>query len=65
MNLHIMVDEQDGFLTGDKLRAAVPDWKSATVWFCGPAGFGTALRRDLAAQGLPRGAFHQELFNMR
>lgn len=65
VNLHILVDDQDGFLTGEKLRAAVPDWTSASVWFCGPAGFGQMLRRDLAAQGLPRGAFHQELFNMR
>lgn len=63
--LHIMVDGQDGFLTAEKLRAAVPDWKRASVWFCGPAGFGEALRRDLATQGLPQGAFHQELFNMR
>ncbi|MHA6323682.1 ferredoxin reductase family protein [Roseivivax sp. CAU 1753] len=65
VSLHVMVDDQDGFLTGAKLRAAVPDWKSASVWFCGPAAFGDALRRDLAAHGLPRRAFHQELFNMR
>ncbi|WP_460275837.1 ferredoxin reductase family protein [Celeribacter sp. ULVN23_4] len=65
VNLHIMVDDQDGFLTGDRLRAAVPDWAKASVWFCGPAAFGEALRRNLAAHGLPRGAYHQELFNMR
>jgi predicted ferric reductase len=65
VNLHVLVDDQDGFLTPDKLRAAVPDWETASVWFCGPAGFGDALRRDLSAHGLPRKAFHQELFNMR
>jgi ferredoxin-NADP reductase len=60
-----MVDGQDGFLTGNRLRSAVPDWTSASVWFCGPAAFGDAIRRDLATKGMPRGAFHQELFNMR
>lgn len=65
VNLHILVDDQDGFLTADKLRAAVPDWAKASVWFCGPAAFGDTLRQDLAAHGLPRKAFHQELFNMR
>jgi predicted ferric reductase len=65
VNLHVMIDHRDGRLSGEKLRAAVPDWQSASVWFCGPAGFGTALRRDLLANGLSRGAFHQELFNMR
>lgn len=65
VTLHVMVDSRDGLLTGEKLRAAVPDWRSASVWFCGPAGFGAALRRNLLANGLPRGVFHQELFNMR
>lgn len=65
VSLHVMIDSRDGFLTGDKLRAAVPDWQSASVWFCGPAGFGAALRRDLIGHGLPKRAFHQELFNMR
>jgi predicted ferric reductase len=65
VTLHIMVDGEDGFLSGEKLRAAVPDWKSASVWFCGPAGFGDVLRRDFSAQGMPHGSFHQELFDMR
>ena len=61
----MLVDARDGRLTGERLRAAVPDWRTASVWFCGPAGFGTALRTDLLAQGLPAGRFHQELFAMR
>jgi len=48
-----------------RLRAAVPDWRLADVWFCGPAGFGQALRRDLLALGLPAGDFHQEPFELR
>ncbi len=65
VTLHVLIDSRDGFLTGEKIRTAVPDWQSASFWFCGPAGFGTALRNDMTNNGLPSGAFHQELFNMR
>ena len=45
---------------------AVPGWREASVWFCGPGGFGAALRQDFAAQGFPvEDRFHQELFAMR
>ncbi|MDR1648516.1 MAG: ferric reductase-like transmembrane domain-containing protein [Zoogloeaceae bacterium] len=62
---HILISPRDGFLTGDRIRAAVPDWKEASLWFCGPAGFGKALKADFMAQGLSPDAFHQELFEMR
>ena len=45
---------------------AVPDWRKASIWFCGPTGFGEALKDDFAAQGFPvERRFHQELFAMR
>nr|WP_067290357.1 hypothetical protein [Marinobacterium profundum] len=65
INLHVLVDDRDGFLTGDRLRGLVPFWKSASVWFCDPAGFRQALQRDLRAHGLNTDYFHQELFNIR
>lgn len=65
VTLHVIIDSRDGFLTGEKLRSAVPDWQSASFWFCGPAGFGTMLSNEMTDKGLPLGAFHQELFNMR
>lgn len=65
VRLHLLVDGQDERLTGERLRQMVPGWKNASVWFCGPAGFGQALRADLTAQGLPDDASHQELFQMR
>jgi predicted ferric reductase len=65
ITIHILVDDRDGFLTGARLRDLVPDWKSASVWFCGPAGFGQVLRGDLLANGLAAQEFHQELFEMR
>jgi predicted ferric reductase len=65
VNLHVLLDARDGLLTGERLRAMVPNWAVRDIWFCGPAGMGDALRRDLCAQGLPAAAFHQELFNLR
>ena len=65
VRLHVLVDQRDGRLSGERLRAEVPGWREASVWFCGPAGFGQALRADLVALGLPGAAFHQELFQMR
>jgi predicted ferric reductase len=64
-DLHLMRDGEEGLLTGARLREMLPDWSNASVWFCGPAGFGAALRRDLVAHGLKPADFHQELFNMR
>lgn len=65
VRLHLMISARDGRLTGERLRALVPDWREADVWFCGPTGFGDAMRRDLSAHGLPLQRFHQELFEMR
>ncbi len=63
--MHVLWDERDGRLDAERIRQTVPDWREADVWFCGPTGFGQALKRDLTAMGLPEGRFHQELFEMR
>lgn len=63
--LHVMVDAVDGRLDAERLCAAVPEWRVADVWFCGPAAFGKALRHALLGKGLPSRDFHQELFNLR
>jgi len=66
VRLHVLYDPREGLLTGNRIRAAVPDWKAASIWFCGPPSFGAALRSDFANQGLPVvNRFHQELFAMR
>lgn len=65
VRLHLMVDARDGLLDGEHLRRTVPEWAQASLWFCGPAGFGRALKADLSAHGLRASAFHQELFEMR
>lgn len=63
--LHVLVTARDGRLDADRIRNTVPDWRSADFWFCGPAGFGAALRREFTGTGLAPADFHQELFEMR
>ena len=66
VTLHLVIEARDGHLTGDQIRKAVPDWTYSSIWFCGPTGFGDAIRADFAAEGFPvRKDFHHELFQMR
>ncbi len=65
VTLHLRVTPKDGRLTPAQMREAVPEWARASIWFCGPAGFGQALRADFTAHGLAAADFHQELFEMR
>lgn len=65
VKLHVLVSGRDGRLNAEWLCQQVPEWRDASVWFCGPAGFGQALRQDLVARGLAVADFHQELFDMR
>ncbi|MCP3371939.1 ferredoxin reductase family protein [Bradyrhizobium cajani] len=66
VRLHVLIDARDGHLTGERVRRAVPQWREASIWFCGPAGFGEALKRDFAAHDFPvKWRFHQEFFAMR
>src|SRR3546814_9189590 len=66
IRLHVLIDTRDGRLDGERIRATVPEWREASIWFCGPIGFGEMLRRDFAALGFPVAKrFHQELFAKR
>jgi predicted ferric reductase len=66
VQIHVLIDSRDGRLTGERIRNAVPQWRESSVWFCGPTGFGEAIKRDLEAHGFPvKERFHQELFAMR
>lgn len=33
VQLHVLVDTRDGYLTGERIRAAVPEWHKASIWF--------------------------------
>jgi len=66
VRLHLLIDARDGYLSAERIRAAVPEWREASIWFCGPSGFAKALRQDFEALGFPvHRHFHQELFDMR
>jgi predicted ferric reductase len=65
VHLRVLWDERDGRLDAERLARELPDWRDADIWFCGPAGFGQALRRGLAALGMAPARFHQELFQLR
>lgn len=65
VRLHMTVTPKDGHLTPEQIRAAVPEWRSASLWFCGPAAFGNAMRKDFVHNGFASTNYHQELFAMR
>jgi predicted ferric reductase len=65
VTLHLIDSERDGKLDTARLCETVPAWQDASLWFCGPAGFGHSLRQGLAARGFHVKHFHQELFDMR
>ena len=65
VRLHLILGKGGQRLDGDIIRASVPAWREASLWFCGPAAFGHSLRTDFEDEGLPLGRFHQELFQMR
>ena len=52
-------------MVAERIRGAVPDWKNASIWFCGPNAFAAALKLDLMRHGLASSDFHHELFEMR
>jgi predicted ferric reductase len=63
--LHIIHPAKDGRLDFKRICELVPKWQLADIWFCGPTGFGGALKKDAIANGMPADDFHQELFEMR
>ena len=66
VRLHLLIRARDGRLNGERMRALVPAWREASLWFCGPSALGEALRKDLAAHGFPVARhFHFELYRMR
>jgi predicted ferric reductase len=65
INLTVFADLRDGALSATRIAELEPEWRDADIWFCGPAPFGKALKKDFATMGLADNRFHQELFEMR
>lgn len=66
VQLHVLHSRRDGRLDAERIRQAVPKWKQASLWFCGPSPFGAALRDAFVSRGpIKASDFHQEVFEMR
>jgi predicted ferric reductase len=65
IKLHLILGRERPLVDGEMIRKAVPDWRDASLWFCGPAAFGASLKQNFAAAGFAGERFHQELFQMR
>ena len=63
VRLHRRLTDQQGPLDPAEIEARLKP--NASVWFCGPAGWGEALAKTLTGNGLPREAFHREAFEFR
>ena len=63
VRLHRRLTDQQGPLDPAEIEARIKP--GASVWFCGPAGWGEALAKTLTGNGLPRFAFHREAFEFR
>jgi len=64
VTLHV-IEPKDGLLSAERLCELVPQFGEASVWFCGPGGFGLALKKGLSEKGLGSSRFHQEMFEFR
>lgn len=63
VRLHRRRTDREGALGPQEVAAVLQP--TSTVWFCGPAAWGSALGKALNAGGLPAGAFHREAFEFR
>jgi len=64
INLHLFETSKSAPVSGSYIRNSVSDWKSASVWFCGPPKMGKSIKKDFKQNGF-NSKFHQELFEMR
>ena len=63
VTLHVHHSDAAGPVAAEALLASAGP--QASVWFCGPQGFGQALRGAMQRLGRRPRSFHQELFQMR
>lgn len=65
INLHLFNTLENERISGEKIRHSVLNWKSTSIWFCGPSKMGTSIKKDLKKNEFNIKNFHQELFKMR
>lgn len=65
INLHLVTPHAGGRVDINMITNAIPEWKDADIWFCGPVKFGKSIRKAFFQRGIHAKNFHQELFEMR
>lgn len=65
VRLHLYIASRGQLLSGERLMAAVPQWRDASIWCCGPQPLTDSLRIELTSAGLAADAFHHEAFRFR
>ena len=65
INYNLIIEQRDGYLTGEKIAKDIPDWKSHSIWFSGPLAFKKALLKYFRQNGYNTTHFHEEIFSMR
>ncbi|MBI1906603.1 MAG: ferric reductase-like transmembrane domain-containing protein [Rhodocyclales bacterium] len=65
IRLHVHDDSKGQRLTAARLDRRQEQGRHTDIWFCGPAGLGSALRASLRNSRHGRFRFHQEAFEMR
>ncbi|OLQ84935.1 ferredoxin reductase family protein [Vibrio panuliri] len=65
VRFHLIDNRTMHFLTIDKIKSQIGSLDNVSVWFCGPTGFGQALKQQLKQHRFNLNHFHHELFNFR
>lgn len=65
IEFHVIDNRLMSFLTIDEIKRRKGDLSNASIWFCGPTGFGESLKDQLKLQRFNLAHFHNELFNFR
>ena len=59
-----VADEQDGFLSADKVDEMCGGLKGKEIFICGPPPMMKSLKSQLKAKGVPNSKIHSEEFAM-
>lgn len=65
VRLHVISGARNERLTAATLRDRPRAGAAPEIWFCGPRGLATSLRKGLRRLGMGGASFHQEAFEMR
>ncbi len=65
VRFHYRNTSKDGRLNFDIIKEKIKDVKNISLWYCGPAAFGTALQKGAADCGISKKDIHYDSFDMR